>query len=268
MSKKRAIKGWLLSLVSLLLLGCSETPQGRSALTLVPESMMVEMGESAFAQMRASGQVVRDTATIARVQCISREVIAAARALYPQVEMPSSWQVVVLNDPSPNAFALPGGHIGVHTGMLELAETSDQLAAVIGHEVAHVLADHGNERLTQQLGIKAVLVVIGLFSEGDVASGTLMQALGLGAQLGITLPFSRTHEEEADIMGQAMMAEAGFDPSQSVALWRRMAAAGNGQPLEFLSTHPAHETRIEALSANMAEAMSRYRAADAPHCGR
>jgi len=253
----------LLSLL-LTLAACDQTPTGRYQLSLVPESMLNDMGRQTFAQMRASQPVVDGTPADARVQCIAREIIAAARRVYPDAAAPDAWQVAVFDNPTPNAFALPGGYIGVHTGMLEIADNADQLAAVIGHEVAHLLADHGNERLTQQLGIKAVLLLIGLFS--DIDNEQLLQALGLGARLGITLPFSRRHESEADIMGLNLMAAAGFEPRQSVGLWRNMAAAGGGQPLEFLSTHPAHDTRIENLHAQMAPALERFEQAEPADC--
>ncbi|MGY4877069.1 M48 family metallopeptidase [Vreelandella aquamarina] len=249
-----------------LLAGCEETPTGRSQLALVPESLMAQMGEDTFIQMRRRQPVSNDTTVNRYVQCIAREVVAAAETLYSGADFPDSWEIVVFEDPSPNAFALPGGRIGVHTGLLQVAETPAQLAAVIGHEVAHVLADHGNERMTQQLGIKAGLLVVGLLGEGELGQQQLMQALGLGAQLGISLPFSRTHEEEADLMGLAMMARAGFDPKQSVALWQNMANAGGGQPLEFLSTHPAHDSRIDALQQAMEEAVETHRAAPPADC--
>ena len=259
---------WMLVGVALLLAGCSETPTGRSRLALVPDGMLAEMGEQSFAEMRRRRPEVTGSAANALVQCVSREVAAAAGAVYPGVSLPAAWEVVLFEDPSPNAFALPGGRIGVHTGLLRVGESPAQLAAVIGHEVAHVLAEHGNERLTQQLGIRAVLlVVVGLFSESDLAGDTLMRALGLGAHLGIALPFSRAHEEEADAMGLAIMAEAGFDPRESTALWRNMAAAGGGQPPEFLSTHPAHDSRIQGLEAAMDAALARYRDADPARCG-
>lgn len=256
----------LFMLPLILLAGCEETPTGRSQLALVPEHLMGQMGEDAFDQMRRHQPVSNDAAINHRVQCVAQAIVTAAEASYPAVNPPSVWEVVVFDDPSPNAFALPGGRIGVHTGLLRVAETPAQLAAVIGHEVGHVLAEHGNERLTQQLGIKAVLLLVGFFGEGDLGHQQLMQALGLGAQLGISLPFSRTHEEEADLMGLAIMARAGFDPQQSVALWRNMAAAGGGQPPEFLSTHPAHGSRIEALQQAMEEAMSTYRTVTPATC--
>ncbi|CAN0555812.1 unnamed protein product [Ectocarpus sp. 12 AP-2014] len=256
----------LVMLPLVLLTGCDETPTGRSQLTLVPENMMAQMGEDAFAQLRRDQPVSGDAAINRQVQCVAQEIVTAAEAIYPATDLPEAWEVVVFEDPSPNAFALPGGRIGVHTGLLQVAETPDQLAAVVGHEVAHVLADHGNERLTQQLGIKAGMLVVGLLGEGDLGQQQLMQALGLGAQLGISLPFSRAHEEEADLMGLAIMAQAGFDPQQSVALWRNMAAAGGGQPPEFLSTHPAHGSRIKALQQAMEGAVVTYRAVSSADC--
>jgi predicted Zn-dependent protease len=188
-----------------LLAGCEETPTGRSQLALVPENLMAQMGEDAFDQLRQRRPISGDAAINRRVQ-----VVAAAEAIYPAINLPKAWEVAVFEDPSPNAFALPGGRIGVHTGLLRVAETP--------------------------------------------------------AQLGISLPFSRAHEEEADLMGLAIMARAGFDPQQSVALWRNMAAAGSGQPPEFLSTHPAHGSRIEALQQAMEDTMATYRAATPADC--
>lgn len=253
-------------LATLLLVGCEKTPTGRSQLALVPEGLMAEMGGEAFAEMRRQQPIARDPAANRLVQCVARLVVEAAEARYPDAGMPEDWEVVVFDNPSPNAFALPGGRIGVHAGLLRVAETPAQLAAVIGHEVGHVLADHGNERFTQQLGIKAVLLLVGLFSEGELATEGAMRALGIGARLGIALPFSRAHEEEADQMGLAIMAGAGFDPRQSVALWRNMAEAGGSQPPEFLSTHPAHGSRIEALQRDMEDAMAVFRDAPPASC--
>ena len=255
---------WLALLA--VLAGCGETPTGRSQLALVPGPLMADMGGDAFDQLRNTQPISRDAQANQLVQCVADKIVAGAEASYPELDFPERWEVVLFEDPSPNAFALPGGRIGVHTGLLQVAETPAQLAAVMGHEVAHVLADHGNERLTQQLGIKAVLLVVGLLGEGEFGNQQLMQALGVGAQLGISLPFSRTHEEEADLMGLEVMARAGFDPQQSVALWQNMAAAGDGQPPEFLSTHPAHESRIRALQGALEEANATYRAVTPAQC--
>ncbi|WP_275286717.1 M48 family metallopeptidase [Halomonas elongata] len=245
---------WLALLLGVLLAGCDQTPTGRQQLALVPEALMSRMGADAFEQMRQQGPIASASATHRQVECIARELVAAARRHYPQVDMPDEWEVAVFDRSSSNAFALPGGRIGVHAGLLRVAESPSQLAAVIGHEIGHVLADHGNERMTQQLGIKSALLLVDLLGEGELAQEPLQRALGIGARLGIALPFSRTHEEEADLMGLMIMAEAGFDPAQSVSLWRNMAAAGGSQPPEFLSTHPAHESRIELLQEHLPEA--------------
>lgn len=260
----RSLRTPLFPLLLLALAGCQETPTGRSQLALLPEPMMADMGERAFAQMKRSQSLVTEQASLRRVRCVAEQVIAAAQGQYPQTDQPESWEVQVFDDPTPNAFALPGGHIGVHAGLLEVAETPAQLAAILGHEVGHVLADHGNERMTHQLGIRIALVLLGLL--GDLEQSELLRALGLGAHLGISLPFSRAHESEADRMGLVLMAAAGFEPAQSVALWRNMAAASEEQPIELLSTHPAHGTRIEDLQRRLPQVRSLYRAAAAPDC--
>ncbi len=172
----------------------------------------------------------------------------------------------MFKDESPNAFALPGGKMGVYTGMLEVAENQDQLAAVLGHEVGHVLAQHANERMSQQQVTSIGLAV----AAGTGLDSASMQALGLGAQIGILLPYSRTHESEADIIGLDLMAKAGFDPRESVQLWKNMQKAGGGTPPEFLSTHPSSGTRIDNLIGQMANALQTYNDARArgnkPNC--
>lgn len=153
--------------------------------------------------------------------------MVAAQTEYPEAPMPQSWEVAVFENPTPNAFALPGGKIGVHSGLLEIAENQAQLATVVGHEIAHVLADHGNERLTQELGLQAGMLLIGLFTESEIAEDQIQQALGIGAQLGITLPFSRAHEEEADLMGLEIMARAASNRTRVFAsgrIWRGLQA--------------------------------------------
>ena len=139
--------------------------------------------------------------------------------------------------------------------MLKLVENQDQLASVLGHEVGHVIAQHGNERMSQQQLTNVALAAAAGSGYLDTAS---MQALGLGAQIGILLPYSRAHESEADVIGLDLMAEAGFDPRESVQLWKNMGKAGGGAPPEFLSTHPAGGTRIDNLLSQMADALRSY----------
>ncbi len=239
---------------------CATSPTGRKQLTLVPESQMATMGTQAFTQLRGETPAVKDRAIDAYVQCVARMIIET-----PEVQRWSTdWEVVVFDDPAVNAFALPGGKIGVYTGLLTVAKTPGQLAAVLGHEVGHVLARHGNERVSQNFAVGQTMALIEAWMSASNQANrqTAMAAIGLGAQVGILLPFSRSHESEADEIGQEVMARAGFDPNEAVALWRNMAGAGGGGP-EFLSTHPAHDTRIRNLQDGVGRTSPYYREAQA-----
>ena len=194
------MKPLILGLAALVFLtGCQESPTGRNRLALVPDTVLADMGQDSFEQMKQQNTVITRPDINRLVQCITEALVSAAQARYPGAPMPDSWEIAVFENATPNAFALPGGKIGVHSGLLELAENQAQLATVIGHEIAHVLADHGNERLTQELGLQAGMLLVGLFTESEIAENQIQQALGIGAQLGITLPFSRAHESEARI---------------------------------------------------------------------
>lgn len=256
----------ILSLLLLAFAGCDQTPAGRDQLAVIPDSLMADFGRQTFLQIQQQVPASDDPRVNQQVQCVAKHLISRIGARFPGSPLPENWEIVVFADSTPNAFAVAGGKIGVNQGLLDVAESDAQLAAVMGHEIAHVLARHGNERLTQELGIKATLLLIGLFSEGDADTESILQALGLGAYLGIALPFSRAHEEEADLMGLELMASAGFDPRESTELWRNMAAAGGGQPLEFLSTHPNHESRIQALQERMAVALPLYQQTTPAEC--
>lgn len=260
----RALRLSLLIVLFWFLAGCQETPTGRSQLALVPESTMTDLGRTAFAQMQQEGRPLREGPEVQQVQCITRHITQAITEVYGAVATPPRWEVAVFDNPEPNAFALPGGYIGVHRGLLQIADNHDQVAAVIGHEVGHVLAQHGNERMTQKLGIRIALVVFGLVS--DIESEQFLRMLGLGAHIGIALPFSRHHEREADVMGLHLMAAAGYAPEESVAFWRNMADLGGEQPPALLSTHPHHDNRIQKLSQQVATVRSLYGRRSAPAC--
>lgn len=242
---------------ALLGTGCEESPTGRKQVALVPDAQMTALGEQGFAELLRTLPLNDDPGVRAYVGCVAKALVDAL----PQPH--GRWSIAVFDDPTPNAFALPGGKIGVHIGMLRVARAPDQLAAVIAHEIAHVLADHSNERLTQELAVQGGLMLVDLFAEepGSLQHEVLLQALGIGAQYGLLLPYSRTHEREADRIGRDLMAQAGFDPRASVTLWRNMAAAGAGQPLAFLSTHPSHDNRMEELDEGMEQALEIYRQA-------
>ncbi len=230
-----------------LLVACATSPTGRTQLVLMPESQMDQMGLQAFDNIKGKTAVETDRQTNHYVQCVANAVTR---------EVGGSWEVVVFRDDSANAFALPGGKIGVHTGLLKVAENQHQLATVIGHEVAHVQAHHSNERVSQQFAVEQGLGLINAIASPQTGTGkTLMGLLGVGAQYGVLLPYSRLQESEADIVGLDIMARAGFDPRESVNLWINMGRGGNGQPPEFLSTHPSHSTRISDLEKRMAKAV-------------
>jgi predicted Zn-dependent protease len=243
--------------LSLLVAACATSPTGRTQLVAMPESEMAAMGTTAFEDMKKTNPISKDAAETAYVRCVATSI---TDVLAPQ-ELAglaiTSWEVVLFEEPSANAFALPGGKIGVHTGLLEVARTQDQLATVLGHEVAHVLARHGNERVTQsslaEMGMGLVQVLAGVDTP---EKQQLFGLLGVGMQYGVLMPFGRSQESEADEVGLMLMARAGFDPRQSITLWQNMEAASGGMaPPEILSTHPSHGTRIERLNAKMTDAM-------------
>jgi len=241
-------KALSVALVSaLILVSCATSPLGRQQLVIFSEAQMDAMGLEAFQGIKAEEPIEQDKHINAYVDCVANAITQ---------EMGGNWEVVVFKDDRPNAFALPGRKIGVHRGLLTVAENQDQLAAVLGHEVAHVLSHHSNERVSQQFAVHTGLSVASAVANPHSASGeALMGALGVGAQYGVLLPYSRVHESEADLYGLDLMAEAGFDPQESVNLWVNMSEAGGGRPPEFLSTHPSHGTRIHDLEARMPDAI-------------
>jgi len=239
---------------------CVTSPLGRRQLMLVSGSQMNQMGVQAFDQLKSKTPIDHDPKKMSYVDCIVKPLAEVTSHFYANI--PQSWEVVVFQDESANAFALPGGKIGVHTGILKTAQTDAQLAAVLGHEIGHVIAQHGAERMSQQAGTQLGLSALGAITPENPRKNMLMGILGVGIQVGVILPFSRTQESEADLIGLDLMARAGFDPRQSVELWKNMmAAAGGKSPPEWLSTHPAGENRIKNLSQHMDPALRFYQEA-------
>ena len=252
-------------LIVILLTACATSPLGRKTLRFFPDNEMAQMGAAAFLQTQQKTPVSKDGRKNAYVACV-------ATAITREMQGGSAaWEVVVFEDKAANAFALPGGKIGVYTGLLQVAKTQDQLAAVIGHEVAHVTARHANERVSTAFAAQAGLNIVDAIYGGTSAGRNAMALLGLGTQVGILMPFGRAQESEADLIGLDNMARAGFDPRESITLWQNMAKAGGGAPPEFLSTHPSHGTRVEDLNKRMPDAMRLYDAARVagrkPRCG-
>lgn len=260
----------LATLCGALLAGCAQSPTGRSQVLLFSPQEMGQLGADSFEQMKKQEKVSTDARINAYVSCVAKAVTAQVPASYGI----TSWEVVVFDSKEVNAFALPGGKIGVYSGLLKVAKNQDQLATVIGHELTHVLAQHSNERLSRDqltgLGMAAADIAIGS-SQFSQYQGAAMAALGLGVQVGIALPYGREQESEADRLGLDLMARAGFDPAQAIPLWQNMSAAAGGKaPPQLLSTHPSDESRIAELQAQQAEAQPLYQQARAaglaPQC--
>ena len=255
----KRIRTAILVVAAVTAASCATSPTGRDQLTLFSPAAMQDMGAAAFNDIKAETPAAG--AFLNRyVECVANPIVGVLPGRGSQ-----GWEVRVFDRDEPNAFALPGRKIGVYKGLLDVTETQDQLAAVIGHEIGHVLARHGNERMSGQFMVQTGMTAAAALtrSRESPERRRLMAVLGLGAQVGILLPYSRSHETEADRMGLELMARAGFDPRASVDLWRNMARTAGRQPVEFLSTHPGHETRIRALQSGMAAAMDLYRQARA-----
>ena len=251
-------------LASALVLGaCSSQPTQQSRAEMEAEAAR------AFNQMRASMPLVTDRETIDFVACVAQAVVEVLEPPYNDIE----WELAIFESESVNAFAMPGGKIGVLSGLLRVTENEHQLATVIGHEIAHVTAEHSANRAKQagltNFGINAVAIILGGGYSG--ATYTAQQAIAYGATLGISLPYKRGQESEADVIGLEYMARAGFDPRQSVPLWQRMDASSDKKPAEFMSTHPASETRIENLINEWQKTLPLYNQAleegRTPDCG-
>ncbi len=233
---------------------CVTNPEtGRSSFNIVPEATEISMGAQAFAQVKSESVASRDAAMNAVVQRVADRITAVTGKNY-------NWEVRLVESNQANAFVLPGGKIVIYTGILPICETEAGLAFVMGHEVGHAIARHGGQRMSSTMAVQLGLSAADFAFSNNAQRPMIMAAFGAGAKLG-TLKYSRSHESEADLMGIRYMAKAGYDPSVAPELWIRMGQ-GATQPPEFLSTHPANETRTRDLRALMDEAQALYR--DAP----
>lgn len=238
-----------LGLAILLLTACATSPTGRNQLIAVSDTEMDRLGASSFERILREQPLARDPRKLATARCI----VEALRLGIDGPGRDQPWQVQVFEQADPNAFALPGGKMGIHTGMWTVARNQDELATVLAHEMAHVLARHAAERVSQRMAAGLALSAIAAHGAGQATSEDqrlLLAALGVGATVGVLLPFSRVHETEADVLGQQIMARAGFDPRAAALLWRNMQATERGgRPPAFLSTHPGSATRILELES-------------------
>ena len=264
----------ILCLLGVALLGwsCSRVPiTGRKQAQLFPEADLVQMSLAAYNDFLSQNDVVDggdDHAMVARVgEKLANSVEQVLRQEgYSERLSTLQWDFNLVNDPLVNAWAMPGGKVVIYTGILPVTQTETGLAVVMGHELAHAIAQHGNERMSQYymadlgLNLSAVALDLSLSNDKEAAKQWAMLAAGVGVQLGVLLPFSRAQESEADELGLVFMANAGYDPAEAVGFWSRMNEIGGDPVPEWLSTHPSHETRISDIETKfLPQAMTYYR---------
>jgi predicted Zn-dependent protease len=259
----------VLFLLSVMIIACSKVPiTGRRQVNLLPEMEMISMSLTAYSEFLGAATVVPESNDdAAMVKRLGANIKTAVETFLEQEGQSKrvenfAWEFNLVDDPTVNAWCMPGGKVVIYTGILDVAQSEEGLAAVMGHEIAHAIARHGNERMSQQLLMQAGGFTLGALTQEQPAVAQQLFALsyGLGTQLG-SLAFSRSHESESDKMGLIFMAMAGYDPHEAPKFWERMSAGGGAQPPEFLSTHPNHDTRINDLNEFMPEAMKYYKPA-------
>ena len=260
-----------LFLATAVAIACSKNPiTGKSQLTLLPESELQSMANAQYAQFLQQHTVVnsstnRDAEMVRRVgQRITRALTDYAASVGKSSMLEGyNWEYNLVEDKAVNAWCMPGGKIVVYTGLLPITQNEAALAVVMGHEVTHAIFQHGNQRMSNELGAQAVAtgLSVALANKPAETQNLFLAAFGAGAQAGILLPFSRKHELEADRYGLWWSAMAGYHPREAIPLWQRMeqASSGSGKPPEFLSTHPSEGTRIQQLEKYMDEALKHYK---------
>lgn len=252
--------------LGIIVVACSTNPfTGKQTLALVPNSQILPMAFQQYSEFLSENKVVKGTADANMVKSVGQKIASAAERYltangYAGYLADYRWEYNLVDSKDVNAWCMPGGKIVVYTGILPITKNEAGLAAVMGHEVAHALANHGQQRMSgdqlQQLGAVGVGVATANSKNADIFN----TAYGLGSNIGVMLPFSRSHETEADHIGLILMAMAGYEPAVSAELWQRMQAQENGNtPPEFLSTHPSSATRIQNIQAWVPEAKAEAR---------
>ncbi len=254
-------------LLAFFVQSCSTVPlTGRNQVNLLPESNLVEMSLTSYDQFLDTNRVSTNQQQLAMVKRIGVNIARAVEQYlkdngYESYLTHFQWEFNLVENDVPNAWCMPGGKVVVYSGILPLTKTEAGLAVVMGHEIAHAVARHGNERMSHSMLIQMGGIALGeaLKEKPNETQAIFSSAYGIGSQVGVMLPFSRQHEYEADKMGLIFMAIAGYDPQEAVAFWQRMAENSGQKPPEFLSTHPVDAKRIAALNEIMPEAIKYYR---------
>lgn len=264
----RHYKSFTILFAVLFLTACATVPiTGRKQLVLIPSSTLLPMSFDQYAQFLNSNRVSTNQAQTQMVKNVGVRIQKAVEAYMAQNGLSErlagfQWEFNLVEDEAVNAWAMPGGKIVFYTGILPVTQNDAGLAVVMGHEIAHVIAGHGNERMTQGLLAQAGQVALSVYMQDkpEASRNMMMAAYGAGSQVGVMLPFSRLHEREADKLGLIFMAMAGYDLNEAPRFWERMAAMSGGQaPPEFLSTHPTSESRIANMKAYIPKAMKYYK---------
>jgi len=260
---------WSAALAGVLLLfSCATVPiTERRAIHLVSDEEMTTLSLQEYSKVIQESKLSHNSAEVQMVKNAGSRIARATEELLKEKGMAEDirtykWEFNLIDDPKTvNAWCMPGGKVAVYTGILPVTKDETGLAVVMGHEIAHAVAKHGNERMSQgllaQLG--GVALSVALSTQPAAATDLFLSAYGMGTQVGVLLPYSRVQEAEADKIGLALMARAGYDPREAVPFWKRMNEKGGSRPPEFLSTHPAPETRIREIEAFLPEAMKYYR---------
>ena len=267
---KHALKSKLVVLSGLLLLlsGCSEVEiTGRKQFNIVPDSTMNSMSFQSYGEFLSNSKLSTNAEQTQMVKRIGGRIQNAVEQYCTNNNIKDrlagyEWEFNLVEDPNVNAWCMPGGKVVVYTGILPVTQGETGLAVVMGHEIAHAFAKHGAERMSQGLVVElgGVALSTALKNQPEQTKNLFMQSYGIGTQVGVLLPYSRLHENEADHLGLVFMAMAGYNPEEAISFWQRMAAQKTGaKPLEFLSTHPADQTRIQNLKDILPDAMKYYK---------
>ncbi|MBC2716430.1 MAG: M48 family metallopeptidase [Desulfobacteraceae bacterium] len=258
----------LIAIIGIFLIACSTVPiTGRQQLNLLPQQTMLSMSLQAYDQFLIENQLSKNQAQTQMVKRVGDKIQKAVEQYFKQNDMSKelsnyAWEFNLVESNDVNAWCMPGGKVVVYTGILPLTKDETGLAVVMGHEIAHAVAQHGNERMSQGLiaQMGGVALSTALETEPETTRQLWMAVYGLGAQYGLMLPYSRLHENEADHLGLIFMSMAGYNPNAAVGFWQRMAAKKGGQsPPEFLSTHPSDTKRIQNIQSLIPEAMKYYK---------
>lgn len=261
---KRTVRFFLL--VLLFATGCASVPlTGRRQLSLVSSGEMTSLSEKQYKEVLSQSKIVRSGPQIEQIRRVGARITKAVDAFAREknLNLDYSWEFNLIRDEKQvNAWCMPGGKVAFYTGILPVCQDDDGVATVMGHEIAHAIAEHSRERFSQQMLAQIGNTTLGVVLKDKTArtQKIFMTAAGLGTQVGVMLPFSRLHESEADHIGLMLMARAGYDPRTAVDFWKRMQAGAGARPPEFLSTHPASATRIAAIEDQISDVMPYYNA--------